>query len=192
MSAVIAATPAARRSFPIKKIAGWLVFIALAAGWTIFLRPIGLGGPANYVTVSGESMEPTMFQGDFVITRQQSEYQVGDVLVYRIEEGEVGEGGLVIHRIIGGSMEEGFVTQGDNRDKPDLWYPKGDEIVGEVWLKMPGAGKWLPYIRSPFVIAGFAAMLAFSFVMTLEKEEEDEVAKGAEDAGDAENDEDPA
>ena len=180
MSAVIAATPAVRRSLPIRKIAGWLVFIALAAGWTVFLRPIGLGGPANYVTVSGESMEPTMFEGDFVITRQQDDYQVGDVLVYRIEEGEVGAGGLVIHRITGGSMEEGFITQGDNRDKPDLWYPKADEIVGEVWLKMGGAGKWLPYVRSPFAIAGFAALLTFSFVMTLDQSEDDEEAENDE------------
>ena len=174
MSAVISAVPVERRSWPIKKVAGWMVFIVLAAGWVTFFRPMGLGGPASYVTVSGESMEPTMFEGDFVITRQQTDYQVGDVLVYRIEQGEVGAGGLVIHRIIGGSMEEGFVTQGDNRDKADLWYPTGDEIVGEVWLKMPGAGKWLPLVRSPFVIAGFAAMLAFGFVMTLERAEEEE------------------
>lgn len=174
MSAVISAPAVARRSWPIRKIAGWVVFIVLAAGWAMFLRPIGLGGSTSYVTVSGESMEPTMFEGDFVITRQQNDYKVGDVLVYRIEQGEVGAGGLVIHRITGGSMEEGFVTQGDNRDKPDLWYPTGDEIVGEVWLKMPGAGKWLPLVRSPFVIAGFAALLAFGFVMTFERSEEDE------------------
>lgn len=168
MSAVISVPVRARRSVSVRSIAGWLLFAVVVAAWMAYLRPIGLGGPANYVTVSGESMEPTMFDGDFVITRQQDDYQVGDVLVYKIEEGEVGAGGLVIHRIIGGSMEEGFVTQGDNRDKPDLWYPTGDEIVGEVWLEIPEAGKYLPLLRSPFVIAGFAALLAFVYVMSFD------------------------
>ena len=173
MSAVISMPVRARRAVPVRSIAGWLLFVIVVAGWMVFLRPIGLGGPANYVTVSGESMEPTMFNGDFVITRQQDDYQVGDVLVYRIEEGEVGSGGLVIHRITGGSMKEGFVTQGDNRDKPDLWYPTGDEIVGAVWLEIPRAGEYLPLLRSPFVIAGFAALLAFAYVMAFESKEDD-------------------
>ena len=174
MSAVLSVPAKQRRSVPVRSIAAWLLFAIVVAAWAAFLRPISLGGPANYVTVSGESMEPTMFNGDFVITREQVNYQVGDVLVYKIEEGEVGEGGLVIHRIIGGSMEEGFVTQGDNRDKPDLWYPKGDEIVGEVWLEIPKAGKYLPLLRSPFVIAGFAALLAFVYVMGFDRKEGDD------------------
>jgi signal peptidase I len=173
MSAVLSVPVKERRSVPVRSMAAWLLFAMVVAAWAAFLRPISLGGPANYVTVSGESMEPTMFNGDFVITRQQAAYQVGDVLVYKIEEGEVGAGGLVIHRIIGGSMEEGFVTQGDNRDKPDLWYPKGDEIVGEVWLEIPKAGRYLPLLRSPFVIAGFAALLAFVYVMGFDRKEDD-------------------
>ncbi len=166
MSAVISVSTSVRRERPLRRIAGWLVFIMLVAAWVSFLRPVGLGGPASYVTVSGESMAPTMYDGDFVITRKQRGYRVGDVLVYRIEAGEVGAGGLVIHRIVGGSAEEGFVTQGDNRDQPDLWYPRSDDIVGVVWAEVPGIGRWLPLLRSPFVIAGFAALLAFAFVMT--------------------------
>ena len=76
MSTAIPRHSVARRSLPLRKIAGWVVFILLAAGWTTFFRPVGLGGTANYVTVSGESMEPTMFEGDFVITRRQNDYRV--------------------------------------------------------------------------------------------------------------------
>ena len=166
MSAVMPLSRVARRSIPVRRIAGWLLFAVVLAAWVAYLRPTGLGGPANYVTVSGESMEPTRFNGDFVITREQADYEVGDVLVYRIEEGDVGAGGMVIHRIIGGSLEEGFVTQGDNRDKPDLWYPTEGEIVGRVWVEMPKVGQWLPYLRSPVVIAAFAAIMAFFYVMS--------------------------
>lgn len=155
----------------VRRIAGWLVFIVLVGGWVAFLRPVGLGGSAGYVTVSGESMEPTMYDGDFTITRQQDDYEIGDVLVYRVSQGEVGEGGLVIHRIIGGSMEEGFRTQGDNRDKADLWYPTERDIVGRVWFEIPKLGRWLPLLRSPVIIAGFAAVLAFAYVMTFDRKE---------------------
>ena len=121
-------------------------------------------------------MEPTMYDGDFVITQQRSDYEVGDVIVYRIPEGDVGAGGFVIHRIIGGSMAEGFETQGDNRDKPDLWFPTEEDIVGEVWLDIPKLGRWLPLLRSPLVIAGFAALLAFAYVMTFDGKDDEEGA----------------
>ena len=174
MSAVMPMPRIARRAIPVRRIAGWLLFAVVLAAWVAYLRPTGLGGHASYVTVSGESMEPTMYNGDFVITREQSDYEVGDVLVYRIEEGEVGAGGMVIHRIIGGSIEDGFVTQGDNRDKPDHWYPTEAEIVGKVWVEMPNVGEWLPYLRSPIVIAGFAAVMAFFYVMSFNEKDAEE------------------
>ena len=173
MSAVIAASRTSRRSVPVRRIAGWLVFVALVGSWVAFLRPVSLGGVASYVTVSGESMEPTMLDGDFVITREQNDYAIGDVLVYRIEEGDVGAGGLVIHRIVGGSIEEGFVTQGDNRDKPDLWYPTEAEIVGRAWIEVPRVGRWLPLLRSPVAVAAFAALVAFAYVMTFDRKPRD-------------------
>ena len=161
------------RRWTLKRVLSWTVTIVLVVGWFVFLRPSALGGPAGYVTVSGESMEPTMYDGDFVITRERSDYEVGDVLVYRIEEEEVGAGGLVIHRVIGGSIEEGFKTQGDNRDQPDLWYPTAKDIVGEVWIEIPRLGQWLPILRSPIVVAAVAALLAFGYVMGSGRKEEE-------------------
>src|ERR687892_63615 len=114
------------RSFPgsLKAIANVVVIFALIASWFVFLGPQFLGGPIAYVLVSGESMEPTLIHNDFVIARRQDTYQTGDVVVYRIPEGETGAGGLVIHRIIGGSAEDGYILQGDNRTTPDLWRPR--------------------------------------------------------------------
>jgi signal peptidase len=140
--------------------------ILAVGGWALFLRPASLGGPAGYVMVSGESMEPTYHNGDFVVSRKQGSYRSGDIVVFRVPKGEVGEGHHVIHRIIGGSAETGFTTQGDNRASPDLWHPTNEDVVGEVWFKVPGAAsRWLPVLRTPVALGLLAGLWAFWVAM---------------------------
>ena len=126
--------------------------------WLVFLRPAFLGGPIDYVIVSGESMRPSYENGDFVIT-QTRRVRHGDVVAFRVD------GGTVIHRIVGGDAQGGFVTQGDNRDIADQWRPRSDDVLGKAWIHIPGAGTWLAHLRQPIVfaplvgIAGFAAVV---------------------------------
>jgi signal peptidase I len=141
-----------------------LVTVSSLALWYVFLAPHFLGGPTAYVVVSGASMEPTLVQDDFVIARRQNSYGRGDIVVYRIPEGETGAGGLVIHRIIGGSGEDGYFLRGDNRTTPDLWRPRHADVVGRVLVTIPGAGKTIAVLRSPWIVAAFAGYLAFLFV----------------------------
>jgi hypothetical protein len=81
-------------------------------------------------------MEPTLTEGDLVVVRE-GDYQVGDIVAF-----ETGRG-LVIHRIVDGSAESGFVMQGDNKPAIDTWTPVPDEIVGEHFARVPNAGRWL-------------------------------------------------
>ena len=148
----------ARRAF------GVIMTLALVATWFIFLRPDFLGGSTAYVLVSGNSMEPTLSDGDFVIARQQDVYRRRDIAVYRIPEGDVGAGHLVIHRIVGGSADEGYVLRGDNRTTNDLWRPHPDEIAGKLRMHIPLVGKAVPYLRSPLIVAAFAGVMAFLFI----------------------------
>ncbi len=163
----------------------WL-FIAAAVGWFALLRPPALGGGTHYVMVTGDSMEPTMQDGDFVIARSQPEYEVGDIVVYSVPEGEVGAGSLIIHRVIGGSADEGYITQGDNSDitLPDIWRPTPEDISGEVWVHIPAVGKVIPYLRSPIVLGLLAGLFAFWFVMGMGKKNEDESHPAAAQRGD--------
>lgn len=140
--------------------------VLLAVSWFLLLRPTSLGGPAAYVMVSGESMEPTYYNGDFVVSRKQASYQTGDIVVFRVPKGKVGEGHHVIHRIIDGSAESGFTTRGDNRSSPDPWRPTGEDVVGEVWFRVPGvASRWLPLLRTPLALGLFAGLWAFWVAM---------------------------
>jgi signal peptidase len=137
--------------------------LLLAAGWLLFLRPVALGGPATYTVVSGDSMDPTLHQNDFIVLRAQDEYRVGDVVTYRIPDGDPGAGHVIVHRLIAGDGERGFVTQGDNNAEPDPWKPRTEDILGRLDAQIGGAGAWLMYLRSPLAVgmlsAGVAAYL---------------------------------
>jgi signal peptidase I len=158
-----------------RRILGWLrlaVALALLAAWFVFLRPQGLGGPADYVMVSGTSMLPTMESGDLVVVTRRASYSVGDVVAFRVPEGDVGGGQQVIHRIIDGSARKGFVLQGDNRSAPDVWRPRPEDIVGAEWVRIPYAGTLLLFARNPFFVGPFAAFLFIGLALLRRRPDE--------------------
>lgn len=143
----------------ILKYVSMLVVFTLLVAWFFTLRPTFLGGPAVYVTVTGTSMEPTLHDGDLVVLREEDTYATGDVIAYRVPEGEPGAGYRIVHRVVGGSGADGYVTRGDNRLSDDYWRPVDGDVLGALWLHAPGAGRYVPLLRSPAVIAGVAAVV---------------------------------
>lgn len=142
-----------------------IAILVAAVAWFFTLRPVSLGGPAAYIVVSGVSMEPTYHDGDLVLLLQKDRYVPGDIVAYRVPEGDVGAGKLVIHRVIG-SDEKGYITQGDNRKSKDLWRPQQSDVVGKSWLHLPGFGSLLAKFRSPLPLALFAGAFTVYFVLT--------------------------
>jgi signal peptidase I len=109
--------------------------------------------------VSGRSMEPTLYNDDLVITRKQASYDIGDVVAFRVE------GGMVIHRIVGGNGHDGFELQGDNNAWVDTWRPTTEEIVGKQWLHLPGKAAWLRWLQDPARMTGlFGGVAALGLV----------------------------
>lgn len=127
---------------------------ALALVW-----PQPFGGPTSFVGVDGDSMDGTYVDGDLIVVREQGGYDVGDVITYRVPAGEFGAGAHVIHRIIGGSAEAGFVTQGDNRERPDEWSPRPGDIVGASWVRVPGAAQRFQDLGRPVPLGALCAGL---------------------------------
>jgi len=137
-----------------------LVFLAAVVLWFLLLRPDFLGGPASYIMVSGTSMEPAMHHGDLALVRKQGSYGKGDIVAFRAE------GGIVIHRILGGTAEEGFLVQGDNKEAPDPWRPRPENILGEMWLRVPRAGLFLALLRQPLRLGALVGALGALSVLT--------------------------
>lgn len=142
------------------------IAIALFIAWLALLRPTLLGGPASYMWVAGHSMDPTLHNGDLAVVQKHSSYSPGDIVVFRVPKGEPGEGAIVIHRLVGGSAEEGFTTQGDNSETVDRWRPTKDDMVGRLWFSIPRAGRVLAFLQGPLRLAGLASGFAVFLVLS--------------------------
>jgi signal peptidase len=154
------------------EVASVALVIVLCVFWAMFLRPQSLGGPAGYVLVSGKSMLPLYHTGDLVLVRRKESYRVGDIIAYRVPQGDPMAGAQVIHRIIGGDAKRGFVVQGDNRSGADVWRPKPNDIVGAASLQIPHAVVLLQLLRSPLLLGLLAASFVFVFLLGSGKKEQ--------------------
>lgn len=95
------------------------------------------------VTVSGVSMNPTMFEGDRVTVRRIESYTVGDVLVFRYK------GELLIHRLL--KVENGrFFCKGDNALRIEDLPP--EDVAGKV---IQLNGKPLLFLPAPLVTLSY-------------------------------------
>lgn len=119
-----------------------LAVVAITLGWLLW--PSSLGGCTTLTIVSGESMEPTYYTGDLVVSRC-GPVEVGDVMVY--QPADFG-GARIIHRVTGGDAD-GWRLQGDNNAWVDPFEPTGDEVLGTAVLHLPHVGKVASVLLSP-------------------------------------------
>lgn len=142
----------------ILRIASSALVLLVVLTWFTVLRPTSLGGPASYVIVAGTSMLPTISSGDLILALEQESYAIGDVVVYRVPDGELGAGAQVIHRIVGGDARSGYRVRGDNRAGQDPWRPRRENIVGRLQLHVPKLGRFFVLLQQPVGIAAIAAL----------------------------------
>lgn len=131
---------------------GWLAVAAVVAA----LWPARWGGFSSLTVVSGSSMEPTLRSGDLVIGWRTGDYDAGDVVVFRVPDGEPGEGHQVVHRVVaddGGA----FTTKGDNKRIEDPWRPAEPDVVGRAMFVVPNGARLLRAI--PMALAVLAGAL---------------------------------
>jgi signal peptidase I len=132
-----------------------LGLIVLGTLW-FYVAPTQLGGSATYVVTHGISMEPRFHTGDLAIVRSQSSYHVGEIVAYHSRQLHT----IVLHRIIGREGDR-YIFKGDNNNFIDPEHPLASQLMGALWIHIPGAGVRLQSIRSPAVMGGliFVGML---------------------------------
>lgn len=143
-----------------------IVFVSIAAAllfWVTFL-PAQLGGWVTYVIVDGISMEPGFVFGDLVLVRTQTDYEVGDAVVYR----DASLGSYVFHRIVAMDLDR-YILQGDNNGWQDSYHPTRDEIVGKLWLFAPKLGRMIEWMRAPLNLALAIGLVGGVFMFDLFK-----------------------
>lgn len=86
------------------------------------IQPFGI----TILKVSSNSMKPTFKRDDYIVIKEQSEYEIGDIITYSIEENC-----LITHRIIE-KYENAFITKGDNNNVADEKIVYKENILGKV------------------------------------------------------------
>lgn len=148
-----------------------VTFIA-ALGSVIFKQPLLIS------VVRSNSMYPLFERGDLVLINRiapKDTVSVGDIVVFKTEIGDYSNVGWIIHRIIGGNEQDGFITKGDNNPLTDQdmggsppvkkeWIVSRAITLDHFLLKV----KFLGYLplwaekmqKGPYVLPGFAVLIA--------------------------------
>lgn len=135
---------------PMKSIPGIAIILIVVSFIAGFL-------PAKPIAIMSYSMVPTFSRGAVVISvkvKDVSKLEVGDILHYKAENGDV------IHRIINIKEEDGilkFQTQGDNNNTPDSNWVEPNQILGCVKM-------YIPYVGYPSVWFGEKILGKKSFI----------------------------
>jgi len=125
---------------------------AIACAW-FFFAPSALGGSTTYVVTDGVSMQPRFHSGDLVLVRPESDYRVGQIVAYHNRQ----LGTIVLHRIVGRAGSR-YVFKGDNNNFMDFEHPARGQLIGALWMHVPGMGTDLASVRSPALIGGLFAI----------------------------------
>jgi signal peptidase I len=134
----------------------------VVVAWCFTFRPQRLGGPAEFLGVSGASMTPTLRDGDLVILHKEDHYSRGDIIGYRIPGGQPGAGAGIIHRIVAGNGTVGFVTRGDHNPSNDpFWRPRAHDAVGRVWIRIPHGVAMVRALRGPLGVSVLVTLVTF-------------------------------
>ena len=135
-----------------------LVVVLLSSLWVTF-APTQAGGNAAYVIVAGASMNPALQRGDLVIVRKAPDYGVSDIVAY--QHPTIGP---IIHRILA-AQEGTFTLKGDANSWVDSYSPSAADILGKAWIRLPGVGRLLAWLRQPIAL-GLVALLISLLVVT--------------------------
>ena len=109
-------------------------------------------GYSSAVVLTG-SMSGTIEPDDFIITHKQSDYTVGDIVMYQTG------GTPVTHRIVSES-DKGYRTKGDANNTDDGTDIPKENVVGKVVLVIPKIGAVIRLVRTPIgMLSLFAAII---------------------------------
>ena len=142
----------------------WLRFVAalatiavlVGAGWIGLTSYLNTSNPV--LVVEGNSMFPTLKDGDLVFLRGVSSEEIAtdfqngqrDIIVYFSNIYKR----YVVHRVHSVATDEsgaflGFVTKGDNNNVVDPGVITENEVLGKVVNHIPFVGSFVKFFRSP-------------------------------------------
>lgn len=87
------------------------------------------------IAVQGESMEPTIDQGDLILFTRPDDPEAGDIGIFQVN------GKIVTHRIVDIADDGSYITQGDANLTADDWSDAQVQLVGIYRARIPWLGR---------------------------------------------------
>lgn len=124
-----------------------IIFILLFTLYSKFILKeelIKLYNTAILVVLTG-SMEPTIKSGEMIIIKEQTDYNIDDIVTYKEDRNF-----FVTHRIVN-KYEDKYETKGDNNNLIDESINK-DQIEGKVIYHSKVCGFFILYLLKPITL----------------------------------------
>ena len=119
---------------PVEFMKRYYLVAPIGVAAILLVLPYAIFSQDFTMTVSTDSMVPTLKPGDFLVVKRVgiNEIKEGDIIAFDTHQEGVG---VIAHRAIevsgsGGTL--GIDTQGDHLDHPDLWVVLDEDLIGIV------------------------------------------------------------
>ncbi|MDF2538655.1 MAG: signal peptidase [Herbinix sp.] len=155
-----------------------LLYIIVIFSLTAAITSAIFNRPMLFTSVRSNSMYPLFQRSDLLLIQSLSakeNVQIGDIVVFKDKEGQLSSQGYIVHRIVEGNDETGYITKGDANDYTDQasggtgriqrgWIFSKVITIGKQPLKIPLIGYlplWMEELQStPYIMPLIAIILA--------------------------------
>lgn len=162
----------------LSKLIDIILYIIVAVSLTSAITSALWDKPMFFSSVRSNSMYPLFQRGDMILIKnlpEDSPVNIGDIVLFKSESGYLSSKGWIVHRIIDGNEEIGYITKGDANDYTDQAYGGTPPIkrewisskvlcIGKLPLKIPLVGYlplWLEEFQAnPYIMPVIAVVLA--------------------------------
>lgn len=162
----------------ISKIIDIALYVVIGIVATAALTSAVWNRPMLFTSIRSNSMYPLFRRGDMVLIdniSEKDEVKVGDIVVFKALEGSLASKGWIVHRIVEGNEDTGYITKGDANEYTDQasggtgaiqrqWITGRVLTAGGMPMKIPLIGYlplWLEGLRgNAYVMPSIAVALA--------------------------------
>jgi len=162
----------------LSKLIDIILYIIVAIVLTAAITSALWDKPMMLSSVRSNSMYPLFERSDMILIKSISDndsVNIGDIIVFKVEKGSLSSKGWIVHRIIEGNEETGYITKGDANNDTDQasggtgpiqreWIASKVMTIGDKPIKIPLIG-YLPlwmekFQTNPYAMPIIAVILA--------------------------------
>lgn len=125
----------------------------------LLVTALNIFGVVSLRMVQTSSMQGTIDQGSLIVSANWLKPQLGDIAVYHQKNFDGQYVDFVVHRVIAGSAEGGYVFQGDNNISADPLRVASSDVVGVVQFWIPSVSA----LANPLIDLVLVSLIAFSY-----------------------------